>query len=406
MVSMALLSDVFKEPQSRVRKTIIAVDVVSSTAMKEKEPEASWLNTFAWFYDLTATIVKGHQGVVVKFIGDGAMAVFSEDQAAHAINCAIALQEQIAEANAVRTVTLNCCVGIATGDVREFDVGEHGSNKDYLGNVVDRAFRLCSAANAKAILVDKATVDAAPMHRVKCRVGESTANKRTTEEYLGSLEAIPLKGFAQPIQYHEVLWENNRYGLNPKYVTHSPQVEARSQPTGIRNSRSQWKRGSVTTINPSYGFIHSEGEDFWFNHDRLLSNDAVPRARDTVWFIPREPMPSAKNRQGTNVIPLGAKLTGTLTTVNPSNFGFAACSPNAYGEQQNLLYTWKIQRTGQGAQRSCSSLGKTIRVRRELTPEPGKTTRSKIVEGQAMVCLALSRSNCLLVNLSFLIQLL
>ncbi|MFN7922989.1 MAG: adenylate/guanylate cyclase domain-containing protein [Bryobacteraceae bacterium] len=333
---MALLSDVFKDAKSRVRKTVLAIDVVSSTAMKEKEPEASWLNTFAWFYDLTAATVKAHEGVVVKFIGDGAMAAFSEDQAANGINCAIALQEQIAGANAVRTVTLNCCIGIATGDVREFDVGDQEGNKDYLGNVVDRAFRLCSAANAKAILVDKATVDAAPMHRVKCRVGESTAVKRTTEEYLGSLEAIPLKGFAQPIQYHEVLWENNRYGLNPKYVTHSPQVETpRIEPP--LHKRTQWQKGSVTTINTTFGFIHSEGEDFWFNQDRLLNHHAVPKVRDAVWFVPREPMPNAKNRQAMNVVPLGSKLTGTLTTVNPNNYGFAACSPNAYGEQQNIF---------------------------------------------------------------------
>lgn len=337
LTEMAFLADVFKDPKSRVRKTILAVDIVSSTAMKENEPEASWLNTFAWFYDLTTSIVTAHEGTVVKFIGDGAMAAFSEDQAANGINCAIALQEQIAEANAVRTIALNCCVGIATGDVREFDVGDQEKNKDYLGNVVDRAFRLCSAANAKAILVDKPTVDAAPMHRVKCKVGESTAVKRTTEEYLGSLEGIPLKGFAQPIQYHEVLWETNRYGLNPKYVTHSPQVEApRSEPT-VNRKRTQWQKGIVTSINASFGFIRSEGEDFWFNHDRLLSKDAVPKVRDSVWFIHREPMPNSKNRQATNVAPIGARVTGTLNTVNPSNYGFAACSPNAFGEQQNLF---------------------------------------------------------------------
>ena len=45
-------------------------------------------------------------------------------------------------------------VGMATGEVREFDMSEDSVVKDYLGSIVDRAFRLCNAANAKCILVD------------------------------------------------------------------------------------------------------------------------------------------------------------------------------------------------------------------------------------------------------------
>lgn len=96
---MALLEDTFRDPKSRTTKTIVAVDLTNSTSMKKEQPEANWLTTYAWFFDmLRETIDQQGNGKIVKYLGDGAMAVFGEDNAVDAINWAIKVQEAIAEA--------------------------------------------------------------------------------------------------------------------------------------------------------------------------------------------------------------------------------------------------------------------------------------------------------------------
>src|SRR6266567_313380 len=101
---MSSLHQVFMEAKSRVVKVIVAIDLTNSTSMKEQEPEASWLTTYGWFFDLLRTTV-GPEGTIIKYLGDGAMTVFSENNAAEAINWAIRMQEEFAQARASNRIS-------------------------------------------------------------------------------------------------------------------------------------------------------------------------------------------------------------------------------------------------------------------------------------------------------------
>lgn len=70
-------------------------------------------------------IAEDGAGTIVKFTGDGAMIAYGEDDATHAINDAIRVQEAIKESVERRQVTVSCSIGIALGEVVEFETA-HG----------------------------------------------------------------------------------------------------------------------------------------------------------------------------------------------------------------------------------------------------------------------------------------
>lgn len=343
---MASLAQVFQDQNSRVVKVIVAIDLTNSTSMKAQQAEASWLNTYAWFYDqLRTTISKVNGGKIVKYLGDGAMAVFSEDHAADAINWSIVIQETFADAQAANTIdrACHCSIGIACGGVIEFDVFDSTENtKDYIGTVVDKAFRLCSAANAKAIFVDTDTSDAAAMHRVVSRLGANTSPKRKVPDYLGREESVStIKGFSQPVTYHEIFWGESRYGVSPPFLSKistekledaPPITTPKPSPTTTQG----WILGYVHNKNDKFGFIRAGQEDFYFNPTSLFRREIPVEWNDPVWFIPADPFPNAKGRRATDVIALGAVLEGKIERVNPQGFGFALC-PNSSGHLKQIF---------------------------------------------------------------------
>jgi class 3 adenylate cyclase len=340
---MASLAQVFQDQQSRVVKVIVAIDLTNSTAMKSQQSEASWLNTYAWFFDQLRVTIANYNGSIVKYLGDGAMAVFSEDNAANAINWAIRVQELFADAQAANTIdrSCNCSIGIACGVVVEFDVldGAEGS-KDYIGTVVDKAFRLCSAANAKAIFIDTDTSDAAAMHRVFSRLGANTSPKRKVSDYLGREEAVSPKGFAQPVPYNEIFWGEMRYGVSPPFVTEMTELEPSSPPQTAAQPPppAGWMRGMVQSKNEKFGFIRAGQEDFYFNALSFFRKELPVQWNETVWFIPAEPFPNATKRRAVDVIAMGANLDGRIEKLLPQGFGFVLTETTSGIPKQIFVY--------------------------------------------------------------------
>jgi len=281
---------------------------------------------------MLAETISDQNGRIVKFLGDGLMAVFAEDDATNAINWAIAVQEQMASARAQNLVNCSCSVGISFGEVVEFDSPMGG--KDYIGSVFDSAFRLCSKANANAIFVDSNTVAAASMTKITSQAGRSVAKRRTANEYQGPAESIRLEGFSSAVGYHEILWENSRFSVKPQVATELSKKPGRpgvhrggKRPVvGGAEQGPQWCKGKVTQVGHKFGFITGpEEEQFWFNEDYLFSPGAEARRGDDVWFIPAAPLGEAKNRRATEVLPFGAVLKGSLDYVHQDGYGFAAC---------------------------------------------------------------------------------
>lgn len=338
MAKLALM-DVFREP--RVTKTLVAVDLTDSTAMKEQQPEVQWLNTYAWFFELlSGTICDAIGGKIVKYLGDGAMAVFDEDHPADAINWAIAVQESIVDAQDARSVFCDCSIGITYGKVVEFDTED--GKRDYVGSVVDKAFRLCGVANAKAIFVDTDTIIAAPMHRVQSRVGMNSMPRRTATEYQGPVNEVKVKGFSKPIKYHEILWASSPYAIRKEYVSSisSEPLPPPPPPPQVRAAAGWAMKGRVINLSARFGFIRSaDGEDFWFNADYLFRRTLPAKNGDEVWFNPLPPFPEKKNRRAADVLPLGTQLDGRIEKlITQKGYGFAGCTSDRGEAKQVFLF--------------------------------------------------------------------
>lgn len=322
------LSDTFASPESRVYRVVMFVDMSDSTTMKEKEAEASWLTTYGWFFDKIAESIEGFGGIIVKYLGDGVMAVFDDEHAAEAINAAIRIQEEIAIGTENRRVVLHCCVGIATGEVVEFQTAR--GDTDYIGTVVDRASRLCGAASPKAIFVDKSTIATALMRKVKSRLGEARAPRRSVDDYQGTPQKIVLKGLSTVVEYHEIFWDQQLYGVKSVVQTealNSGRVQKEEPSSNISNTSKSDQEYCTGTIRKwdtdrRSGFIMSDRNEFFYFNERYMAGLVELKEGDQVFFVARDALSPGKNRVAAGVIVRGKPMQGEVTHVGGRGFGF------------------------------------------------------------------------------------
>jgi class 3 adenylate cyclase len=326
------LREAFADVDSREPRTVVFIDQVGSTAMKEQQPEASWLPSLGFMYDtVTAIVMRICPDAEIKYLGDGIMISLDSDRATDAVNIAIEIQEAINDANQGRTgakgaVDFNCSAGISTGAVVAFLTPT--GNRDYVGTVVDKARRLCDAASPKAVFVDRATVATANIMRIASRVG--TALGRTPEQYQGDLQRAPLKGFDQPVEYYEVFWDQQLHGLKSEGVTMSadriqpaaaPRAHLAAAPAGPKGNGTMEERhaGEVTCWKPesNFGFVRDTrtGEDFYFRAAHMVyPEDAAGSLKvgaRTVFVASGRP-DSNRKRWAVGLLVVGEYAEGTL----------------------------------------------------------------------------------------------
>jgi adenylate cyclase len=139
--------------------TLLFADVRGSTQLAERISSSEFSRLLNRFYDTAARILIEQDGIVDKFVGDEVMAIFipALTQERHAAR-AIAAAEEIL--GAVRELPIG--IGIQTGNAFVGSVGEAPHTElTALGDVVNTAARLASAAAAGEILVSREAADAA-----------------------------------------------------------------------------------------------------------------------------------------------------------------------------------------------------------------------------------------------------
>lgn len=336
------LSEAFSSRESRVDRVIVFVDMAESTAMKEREPEAAWLTTYGWYFDKITESIERNGGQIVKYLGDGVMAVFTDEHAVEAINAAIQIQEAIAVDNARDSVACNCSVGIATGEVVQYDSAQ---GSDYIGTVSDKAARLCSAASPKAIFVDRETISNAMMRRVRSRLGEAMVPQRTAREYQGESNKIALKGLSNAVEYHEILWDQQHYGVKSSAIPSESRLAATQAPTGaIGETKSNGsKRASVQHAGivrrwdseKKVGFIETSSNESYYFDGRFAIQPEVLSLHDKVYFVPREPLQPGKKPVASAVLSVGQKASGRVKNIGEKGFGFLTVM-DRLGNSQDL----------------------------------------------------------------------
>jgi class 3 adenylate cyclase/cold shock CspA family protein len=306
----------------RPNRVVLFADIVGSTEMKSKG-EVTWLPTVGKFYDVVHNAVEEHGGQIVKYLGDGAIATFSDDAASDAINAAIRAQEQLGELRHKNVLICQCSIGLASGQPVEFTVS---GMVDYIGETVDLAARLCSAAAPNAVWADASTISVANMGRVKSELGK--ASRRDAAGYRTGEETIRLKGIAEPVLYHEIIWSGSPFGVRNSVVTaivRSEKPPPSSEGTGSDDSR-QWMAGSVVNWNgeKTRGFIRADGEDrdryvigYW-----IAGGDGLRKGQRVV-FHPRPAVQAGKNDTAMCVVPLETPIQAQVALLPEGKpFGF------------------------------------------------------------------------------------
>jgi adenylate cyclase len=181
------LRAVHKHPGgAEVEISLLFADVRGSTAIAERMPAEEFSRLMARFYGAAAGVIDESDGIVDKFLGDGAVALFipgfaGSDHAADAIAAARGLLEQTGNDGPEPWIPLGA--GVHTGKSFVGSFGE-GDARDFtaLGDTVNTAARLTGLARAGEILISAEAATAGGL--------ETTGLERRTLELRGREQSV------------------------------------------------------------------------------------------------------------------------------------------------------------------------------------------------------------------------
>lgn len=148
----ALLGDMADDGESTIRSRIsegtvalMFTDIVDSTAWLTQLGDEHWTHLVQWHDEMVRGAVETHGGVVVKTLGDGAMAAF--DSTRSAARAARIIQETMVAPSDRPDIEVR--IGLHVGEVMQ-------TGEDFLGQAVNKAARIASAASGGEIMVSNA----------------------------------------------------------------------------------------------------------------------------------------------------------------------------------------------------------------------------------------------------------
>lgn len=142
---------------------VLFTDIRRSTELIRKMPPREYFQLLNDLLSAQAKLIKQHEGFIIKYTGDGVMAIFKGMGSSYlAISCALAL------AKTGHNVQLPYGVGVAEGLVLAGLIGDSKSDGqrlqyDVIGATVHLAARLCSMANAGEVIATKKLITVAKL---------------------------------------------------------------------------------------------------------------------------------------------------------------------------------------------------------------------------------------------------
>jgi class 3 adenylate cyclase/FixJ family two-component response regulator len=180
-----------------IEASVAFIDICGFTSISEKEPPDVVVHLLNKYFDIIVKEIIAQGGYVDKFMGDAVLAVFkNDDHLARALRTALSINASIHSTedplSGTQTFLPKVSIGINTGDVISGNVGSATLRRfDFtvIGDVVNTAQRLQSAAKCGQILINQATYEKAGA-LFKCqKVGEvalkNKANLVTVWEVVG-----------------------------------------------------------------------------------------------------------------------------------------------------------------------------------------------------------------------------
>jgi class 3 adenylate cyclase len=148
----SLLGEMDDDGESTIRDSIsegtvalMFTDIVDSTAWLTQLGDEQWTHLVGWHDEMVRGVVERHGGVVVKTLGDGAMAAF--DSTRSAARAAREIQETMELPSDRPDIEVR--IGLHVGEVMQ-------TGDDFLGQAVNKAARIASAAAGGEIRVSNA----------------------------------------------------------------------------------------------------------------------------------------------------------------------------------------------------------------------------------------------------------
>jgi len=169
--------------------SILFCDVRGYTSMSVGMDPAEVISLLNEHMSALTRIVHARKGVVKQFTGDGIMILFGAPKsygcdALDAAHCAVEMMRERLRLNDLAERPMRIGIGIATGIVVAGGLGaENRAEYTVVGERVNLAARLCSAAAADEILIDEATMSTLPPEELNVE----------------PIEALSLKGYSRPI---------------------------------------------------------------------------------------------------------------------------------------------------------------------------------------------------------------
>lgn len=152
---------------AEIEVSVLMADVRGSTGLAGRMPPEEFSRLLARFYGAAAEAVDGHDGIVDKFVGDAAVALFipgfaGPGHAASAIAAARDLLEHTGNDGPSPLIPIG--VGVHTGTSFVGSVGQ-GDARDFtaLGDTVNAAARLSALAGAGELLISADAAAAAEL---------------------------------------------------------------------------------------------------------------------------------------------------------------------------------------------------------------------------------------------------
>ncbi|MGC8766025.1 MAG: adenylate/guanylate cyclase domain-containing protein [Brevinematia bacterium] len=191
-----IVTDKKSKPTERKELTMFFSDIRDFTSMSEKIDPQEVVDILNEYLDVQTNIIHNFHGDIDKFVGDEIVAIFEgEDMCVNAIMAACEIQKRLKEMNEERKKkglsSVHVGVGINTGEVVRGSIGSH-DRMDYtvIGDNVNLASRLCSAAGKDEIIISKNVYERIP--------------KEKNIFKFKKLEPIEVKGKSQPIEVFRV----------------------------------------------------------------------------------------------------------------------------------------------------------------------------------------------------------
>ncbi len=168
---------------------VLFIDLVGSTQLAATHPPQTVVNLLNRFFDVVVEEVEAHRGIVNKFVGDAALAIFgaplpTPDPAGQALATARSLGRRLAEEVPDCTAAIGVAFGVAVA-------GNIGARQRFeytvIGDPVNEAARLCELAKSRPgrlLGSDRAIAGANPDEARHWIVGEPITLRGRIEQTL------------------------------------------------------------------------------------------------------------------------------------------------------------------------------------------------------------------------------